>query len=284
MPAFVAISGAVYFYIKRVKQRYNNQIKFINNKLKRLILPYIFFAIVVTIPTLYICGLIHGNIIKYIVYNYVFANDCRHLWYLIMLFGIMIIFNKIETYIYKNKNIALVISLIVSVFFSFHYIGWFQISNILKYFFFFMVGYYFQYYRDRIINVLTNKYRLPLSIFILITSILIFGIGKKICMPNIIINYICAILTSISLYLISLTISNYKWILDFKIFKYIDKNNLGIYLFSPMIIYLLFHFFNQITVMPYLTTIIFFLISLTLSILLTELMRLFKLQIFIGEN
>lgn len=62
----------------------------------------------------------------------------------------------------------------------------------------------------------------------------------------------------------------------------IRDNSIGIYLFHPMIIYLLFYTL-QSRYNSYLTTISIFSISLLLSIAFTKLAKVLKLNIIFGE-
>ena len=64
-----------------------------------------------------------------------------------------------------------------------------------------------------------------------------------------------------------------KAITTTRLFDLINKNSFGIYLFHPIIIYLLFYIFGDLPVNPYLLTALVFLTSTAASILLTGLVR-----------
>ena len=93
MPAFFAVSGAVYYINKVEKGKYSNQTYFILNKVKRLLVPYAFFAILWVFPTMWIMGYV-DNPFNYFFESYVLGLNTRHLWFLIVLFEIFIIFNN----------------------------------------------------------------------------------------------------------------------------------------------------------------------------------------------
>lgn len=65
--------------------------------------------------------------------------------------------------------------------------------------------------------------------------------------------------------------------------KHLLKNSYGIYLFHPMIIYLLAHFLPN-TIDCFLACLIMFVVSIIISDILTELMRITPLRMFIGES
>mgnify|MGYP004674476345 FL=1 len=65
--------------------------------------------------------------------------------------------------------------------------------------------------------------------------------------------------------------------------KHLLKNSYGIYLFHPMIIYLLAHFLPN-TIDCFLACLIMFVVFIIISDILTELMRITSLRMFIGES
>lgn len=75
-----------------------------------------------------------------------------------------------------------------------------------------------------------------------------------------------------------------KAITTTRLFDLINKNSFGIYLFHPIIIYLLFYIFGDLPVNPYLLTALVFLISTAASILLTGLVRRKNMGVIIGEK
>ena len=75
-----------------------------------------------------------------------------------------------------------------------------------------------------------------------------------------------------------------KAITTTRLFDLINKNSFGIYLFHPIIIYLLFYIFGDLPVNPYLLTALVFLTSTAASILLTGLVRRKNMGVIIGEK
>lgn len=287
MPAFVFISGVIYYYIKRDLKRYNNEFKFINKKVLRLIVPYIFFSLFIVIPTLYFLDLIKINLFKYIINNYILCLDNRHLWYLIMLFGVFIIFNHYEKYLYKYYYILFPLLFIVSIC---HQLitPYFGASNIAYYFIYFYLGYLYGKNKSKIYPFFTT-YLLPIigiSGFLLLFFWFINTIiNDKIYLC--IINYITAILGTILIYSISIKLSSNTKIIKNKTIINLNKNSYAIYLFHPMIIYLLFSILakqSSIKISSFLIAFMILIASIIASLILTYFFRKIKLNLVIGEN
>lgn len=284
MPAFVAISGAVYYFVKRERKAYNNTLIFIKNKATRLLIPYIFFAIVVVLPTLWYCNLIEGNFWKYNFDTFIMVKEPRHLWYLIMLFNLLVLINFCEKYIFKYKMIVLLLTLLIHPF-AYHFpIKIFQFHNIIFYSLYFMIGYCFQHKRRDIVSYL-NRINKPL-IFISLTlsMILIYSIYYIFKIHYAIVSLSCSILGILLLYIASIMFSQIEKNTNSILFKLIDKNNFGLYLFHPMIIYIIFYNIKGLNIHPWVSILLVFISSTIISIALTEFMRAIGLKTFIGEK
>lgn len=269
MPAFVAISGILYFYVKRQRLGYQVESKFIKGKIKRLIIPYIFFSFCITIPTLYFCNLIDKEVLKYIFENFILMKSPRHLWFLIMLFCVFVIFNKFESYIYKRVVIFIILSGLVNILNSYYYIPYFQITSTLHYFFYFLLGYYFQMKLSYKFEIMNIKELYTYLIYAIILFFIIYICTFKSPILHNILSLVTAICGTFSLYLFSNIISRTN-IKSYSIYKVILSNSYGIYLFHPMIIYCLFYSFKDSYINPYIFSSIVFVVSMTLSITLTK--------------
>lgn len=284
MPAFVLISGAVYYFIKRDKGGYNNSKAFILSKAKRLLIPYIFFSFIIVLPTLYYCSLTEGSFWLYNFKTFILAKAPRHLWYLIMLFNILILFNYFEKYIFKYKEITLLLTLILHPFaFSFP-IDIFQVPSTIYYSFYFMLGYYFQYNRNKLITYLNKTNKIYVTSALVFFSIIVYSLSHIGIIKSNISSLICSILGIMFIYIISNMISQKSKITNNFIYKTISMNNFGIYLFHPMIIYILFYNIRNLNLNPYISTICIFIISTILSILLTLFFRKIGLKTVLGEK
>lgn len=106
--AFTLVSGYIFYYIKYEKGKYNSLGRFINNKLKRLIVPYLFAALVWVIPIN--CVFYRYNIFE-IVYNYVLATNPSQLWFLVMLFNVFVIFYLLSDFFVEHTYGGLIVVL-----------------------------------------------------------------------------------------------------------------------------------------------------------------------------
>lgn len=284
MPAFVAISGAVYYFAKRERYAYTDTYAFIQNKIKRLLIPYIFFASVIVIPTLCYCGLIEGNFWEYNLNTFVLVRNPRHLWYLIMLFNLLIVFNYVERYIFRFKKVVLLLTLLIHPLAFYLSLDAFQVSNMIYYSLYFMLGYYFQYNRIYIMKNLNKINKLFISIVLIILTIGIFSMRHSRILDPQLISLLCSILGLMFLYIISVIISQKENIMTSKLFKLLNKNNFGLYLFHPMIIYIIFYIIKDLDIYPWISIPFVFVLSSFLSIIATAFIRTIGLKIVIGEK
>ena len=147
----VFVSGAIYYW-RINKGKYSSLKSLIVNKFKRLIVPFLVIGILYSIPIKYIIGMLEGNIINNIISSILWLNT-GHLWYLLILFNIFIIFYLYESFM-LNKKYSIVLNLIL---FSILYISSgfftniFQINRAIQYSIFFYLGYEFFRSKDRLI-------------------------------------------------------------------------------------------------------------------------------------
>ena len=87
---FTLISGYIYYYIKNEKKGYQDFSKYITNKFKRLLIPYISISLFWVIPF----GILfysYGSVD--ILIKYVLGESPSQLWFLLMLFNVFVIYD-----------------------------------------------------------------------------------------------------------------------------------------------------------------------------------------------
>ena len=99
--AFTLISGYIFYYIKYEESGYQKYIPFIINKIKRLIIPYIFIATVWVVP---INKILLPN--ESIIEKFVLGVSPRQLCFLLMLFWVFAIFWLISDLAAQNSILA----------------------------------------------------------------------------------------------------------------------------------------------------------------------------------
>ena len=272
MPLYLGISGMVYGFCINDLNKYNDSIKFIKNKFVRLIVPYLFFGLIYVAPIMILLHFTNNSYIEYCISGILMVKDSRHLWYIVVLFEIYIIC-MVSKKIMKKGSCFLDMFILLGVsYFSYIFPGIFQISNLAYYFIFFYLGVLFNKYYQKIMIILKN----PVIIFLmLIFQMLLFNYS------NWIINFLKAIFGSLFIVGISKYIP--EKILSQRFFFNAKINGFGIYLFHPMIIYILYFFLGSTNTNPIILCLGIAIISYILSWLFTELFRKLKLSILIGE-
>lgn len=278
MPLFFMISGGVFFILKRKSDRYKKMSSFVLNKTRRLILPYLCFSFLVMLTMWYI-GDIKDSIWRYFLFNYIFAFGCRHLWFLLVLYVISIFFFCFESKIY-TKNIFFLLFLIcyyIADFFTYA----FQIASILNYSIFFYLGYQAMKNFGKISIYITAKNFLLIMFFSICLFYLYLQVNINLFPKSL--ELVLSVLGSYMVISVSYFLEKKIKIGTTRIFQFYSYT-FSIYLFHPMIIYLIFYHFRFIQMDSYLMLVGSFILSISVSILLAKIFRKLKLGFVLGEK
>ena len=90
MPLFMAISGA-FFRIQVEKNKWQSLFTLFKNKFRRLLIPFLVFTILYTLPVKYISNYFEQTSILDAILGQLFLFGNTHLWYLFTLFIIFMI-------------------------------------------------------------------------------------------------------------------------------------------------------------------------------------------------
>lgn len=150
MPLFVFLSGSLFSYLKNSLKKYPTYCVLIQKKVKRLIRPYIVLA------PLYILFFMKSETLCGFLFR--FWKGAGHLWFLLMIFFVFLIFYPFEAYFKKYiiKGSFLVLGF-YGLFLIFWHANLYPVARALKYVPFFYVGYMFVYNNDKIMCFLNNK-------------------------------------------------------------------------------------------------------------------------------
>lgn len=278
MPLFFVISGYLFIYSMTKKEWNVKFIDFLIKKCKRLIIPYI------TIGT--IAFLLKAFIFNSFAYRpttpsftyylksmiYPSSNPNLYLWFLPT---ILIIFVLSYSIFMKSKKYIplLIITAIISFFSRYTHFSILNISGVLYYLFYFILGITIYEYRDKLFPFLTSK--IFITINFLIFSLLFISPYKDLFnMPL----AMCGVLLSFSLAFIC-TSKNIKFLGGI-----FDEYYYQIYLLSWFAQTGL-RIFYQLKLINYITAcIIMFIGAFIFSFIITELIKKFipKLKVFIG--
>lgn len=267
---FVMASGYLFYYLNEKND--NSIIYNIKKRFNRLLIPYVFTSLLWTIPfNIYF----FNSDLRDLFINFVLCKAPAQLWFLIMLFGIFVLFEFFLKQI-KITNVNFIILFIITLLLYFVAtilnFNYFQIASVFKYIIFFYLGGYLYYYK--------SKFNYKINIFLLIINIififLIFILKENDSYLFKFLYYL--ILQLISLSLVTLIFLFFNYIFSDKIstnntiLKKLEENSFGIYLFHQQIIYILIILLNG-HVFPFIQILITFVISLSVSFAISYLLK-----------
>lgn len=271
MPLYICVSGMVYGLCVDDYKKYGNTLEFIKNKFLRLLIPYWFFGIIYVAPVMVLFRFTESSYLEYCISGILLVRDSRHLWYLVVLFGIFCICALIKKQMQKwNSFIMFAVFLIILA------VTWklpnvFQIKKIIYYLPFFYLGYIINRNYEKITGILKR----PIVMILLAAAFVLSHLlpaGEKAAASLCGIGIAAGAVQYVDLRICSLNI-----------FKKINKNGFGIYLLHPMIIYVLFYYLGKYDINPVLLCGGIILVSYVVSYVLTNIIRKTRLKAVIGE-
>lgn len=281
---FTLVSGYIFQYLKYEKDKYQKFLLFIVNKAKRLLVPYVFVAIIWVIP---ISCVLFSYTTKDIILKYVLCTGPSQLWFLWMLFDVFCFVWSISNWL-KNDFIAVFISCISWLI---GYVCGTRLPNIFciwtafNYLPFFILG---MKLRE---NSACFLYKVP-SILFLFVQLLLFAIYELTLSNSVIVYKLLNLISLYSAHVFGALMSFFilQWLADKvdwknnRLFMFFSKHSMTIYLFHQQIIYFTIIWFNG-KLNPYLHAFVNFVIALTLSSIISILLMKFKTtRILIGEK
>ena len=274
MPLFVFVSGCVYAYQCEVLSRKSSFIGLIKKKSVRLLIPYFFFGILLV--AFMMCLGLRDGAWSYLYEGIILSKDSRHLWYVLMLFEVFLLFWIIDHGVRKLRlpkwSLIFIAFLLFILANKIPYI--FQLNNVFRYFFWFSCGYVFMLYKEVAIKM---------SNFVFLGGILVIGMlyQHQFFLRIPLISTMIAIAGILFFYHLSV---NCKAIVNSKLYCLISNNSFGIYLYHVFVVYLWFYLIKDVTVPAYIMCLLSFVVSLFLSVILTQLTRKLGLGFIIGER
>lgn len=274
MPLFMALSGMIYgTCIERGK--YSDTVNFIKNKFKRLIIPYFIWGFLYVAPVMVQWQFTDLSYLEYCYTGIVLGCGARHLWYLAVLFEIFFVVAFLRKFL-KANTIALFIEgciFLTLCFFSEEFTMCFQIQNFCYYLFYFYMGYLFNKNYDFVMGKFTKP------TFAIVTLIVfIFSYEYRAYK-------LLSITSALSGSLFALILTSFipPHLMKNKIMQKANSNGFGIYLWHPMIIYVLYYYCGNLSFNPVLLSGIIAAIAYLLSWFLTEVIKRANLGMIIGE-
>jgi len=269
LTTFFFISGYLYGYMYLEKGKYRDVKSFLSNKFRRLLIPYLFWGIqmILTMKVLHIAWI---NLF----------TGVAHLWFLLVLFElflIMVILTRIG--IGSCSTIIVDLIIIVSSFITLYI--WQNTSThhhvlCIEEMMYYLPSFVMGFYCVRYSKIEINKYLL--IVLFVISLFLMFLLSYYNYPESHTLYRIPAIMVSCSSLMLMKNQSN--TICESFIFKNLDKNSMGIYIFNQIVVFLLLFIpetNNYLSYHTYVGVLIIFTISLIIPWLLANIFNKVKM-------
>lgn len=125
---FTLVSGYLFYFLKCEKGKYASFLPFALNKAKRLLVPYLFVAVIWVVP---ITQCFYRYTAGEIVSKYVLGTAPSQLWFLLMLFGVFMLFYPLTNFFEKHTIAG---GLVVCVCYGFGMVGRMVFPNVVQIF------------------------------------------------------------------------------------------------------------------------------------------------------
>lgn len=274
MPIFMCICGAVYDYCISIG-KYQNRLRFIGNKFKRLMIPYYVFSAFIVAPVVIKVGVVSWSYPEFLIRGTLLGGLTRHLWFCMSLFCIFILCALLRDVTEKcTPFIILPIAAVMS------YIGtrwsapYFQLHQTLHYILYFYAGTLINSHWDKFAGFIRKH---------LVMCLMLSAAAWLSILASAHLRYLAAFGSILFIFAVSMPIG-IPGLEGHASYALLKKDSFGIYLFHPMMIYLIFYAFRDSTVNPYLISTVTFAAVYSVSIVMTEIIRRMNLGIIIGEK
>lgn len=283
--SFTLVSGYLFFYMKCEQGRYNKFLPFVMNKFKRLLIPYIFVSLIWVIP--FALYFFQYNILDVIV-KFVLGTAPNQLWFLLMLFGVFLIFYPL-TFFFKNHNhfgaVLAIVFWVVGIIGQSLVPNVFQIFRAFMYIPLFLLGFKIRQYGSRCLR------KIPIMIWILSDILLFVAVQYLSKMDGIVFKllkfgfgFALNIIGALMAFVVLQTIAEHIRWKDSKIFDILNKNSMSVYLFHQQIVYVFIYSLNGI-LRPYIHAGVNFIGAMMISLVISAFLRKFKCtRVLIGEK
>ncbi len=275
MPLFFTLSGALWGYqVQRGK--YREAGRFLCTKAQRLLIPYFFFGIFIVAPVIVGFGFTQRSYGSYVLHGILLSEDSRHLWYVLALFWVFVFSIGFRPLLEKIHP-AVCLSLSLAILYGSQYLprSVFQIQAALYYQFFFLAGYYLDRFFDRFYALIRKCRWLP---FLALPALLL-RFFLPYATPTLLLYNLLGIFMAFG----AVTSCACAQLRKLRFFRTLERDSFGLYLFHPMLIYILFYYLAPLGMTPWLLFPLSAVSSGVLSVGLTELLRACKCGILIGE-
>ena len=282
---FTLVSGYLFYYLKCEKAKYDKFLPFVINKVKRLLVPYVFVALVWVIPfEIYY----YDYSVWDIIIRFGFGVSPNQLWFLLMLFGVFVIFYPLSDFFQKN-NIGGVV--LVIAFYGIGIVGqalfpnFFQFFRACSYITLFWFGFKIRQYGSLYLR------KIPMLVWI-IADVVLFVLysvisrtdGIIFTLLNYGVNFLLHIVGALMSFIVLQKLADHVSWKNGKLFNFFSKNSMTVYLLHQQVVYVLISLLNGL-INPYIHAGINFIGAMVISLLAATLLMKFRYTRFlIGEK
>lgn len=281
---FTLVSGYIYAS-KWFGGGYTEFKPFATNKIKRLLVPYVFVSAIWAIPfALFYLNYSGIDIIK----KYALGISPSQLWFMLMLFFAFMIFYTLTSFFEKHNvggaltvlaiyGVGLVGSLILPNFL--------QIFTACQYLVFFWLGFKIRQYGSNNLMKIPSLVWIVVDVLLFILVQYLSGFDATIIkLINLGLTFLLHIIGALMAFVVLQKLANRVNWKENKVFTLLSKNSMPVYLFHQQVIYVFISLLNGV-VNPYIHAGINFVGALSISLLISTLLMKFKWTRFlIGEK
>lgn len=276
MPLFMAVSGMVYGFCVDDLGKYRDVPRFVENKVLRLLVPYLFFGLLYVAPVMVALGFADSSYAGYCLNGILLCRNPRHLWYLVVLFEVFL-GCAMGGKVIRKPGLAPVLAvagLLVCASFSAHKLpDVFQLPGLAYYALFFYLGFVLNRFYVPIVSRVRNP------VFILAASALLVAFSGASCWSA---KVAKAVLGGLAC--VGMTACVPKRFMEIPAVASAGRNGFGIYLFHPMIVYVLYVLLGSEDIPPAVLCLGVALTAYGLSWFLSAAFRRLKLSVLLGEG
>lgn len=236
MPLFMMLSGYVYGICTCKGGYYNTLVPFFWKKSRRLLMPYYFWGLFYVAPVMVLLSITPMTYPYYVTSGILLGVDSRHLWFLFALFGIFalvqparLLLNRVY-FIQQYKPVALLLGLVIGLLLAaIPKPSYFCMDSICDYLIYFLIGSVLNICR----KVNWGGYVMVACFIILVLMLRAIGV--------------IALLSACATCMLPID--------KCPGFNAIKKYGMGLYILHPMLLYIVFYFYET-RYNPYIYTII----------------------------
>ena len=284
---FVLVSGYLFYFLRYEKESYSLAKYFFNRKIKRLLVPYVFAAVIWVIP---ISNIFFDYDMITIFNNYFLAIAPKQLWFLVMLFNVFAIFWPISNVMEKYNFIGV----IIVVFFYIvgrlcgHFMpNIFQLWTAFRYIPFFLCGFKIRQYGSDTIKKIPALFYILIDIILFILCKVLENTNTNILIIKLFSNVLSVVLNitgAIMAFVVLQKLAGYGNWKNNRKYLFICKCSMPVYLLHQQIIYFSLVLLNGL-INPYLHAVINFICAMFVSLLLSAILLKYKpTRFMIGEK